>query len=554
MKSQVVLIDCENFTLAERTLAAVLQGVVNRSGPKVFLVNGCNSWISSLRTDKVSPAAFSDGFTETYPSTDHIWLTELSRYGFEFVKTSLYDAICAFKSEFRGLLRFDEISRHTAALTACGLYDLLPVDEETHQKYAAALDGLKVEIDYTGQFADPLEAQGYAVTNLLEKTTDEFVSSYFCEAENSTLQSDYAVMKRAFCYDLNHVTASNLSHAEDEAKSYSKRDEELLIPILNHVKPFGFLWGWGRGGENAIASITAERGIVLLCANMPNASFFAGIPASGKKLAQRRAEPAKIKAENKMYIAFMVNEGDTYKSAATFWNFGSWHHTVAHRDLKINWGVDGLVFRLFPFLHSYFYENATDSDYFFSATTAYGYIHPDFLRKDLIFPYAEKVREMLEFTDTKYFDPWWFSVRDETGEERKWDFLAATGAKGITQWNSANTTLYEGGVPIICSDLYYPFSKAFGKDNGERAKVIANTLMTAREKQGADRPFCTVVYGGDPYAFSLIAEALPKEKFEIVRLDELFAIANHSKDLLTGLSAEYDLKGDVGSWDPTSAQ
>lgn len=567
----VLVINCGDFDVYERTLVTAFQGIVNRDGPKIYLLTEQTSWINTIDRQQDGSAAYPEGFTDKYTitGTEGVMLDDFTAmYNLKPQTVTLDQAIEAYKDKIAGLIEYDVAvkdesgelianpARTNAVITAAGVYTCLPVTPVLMKKYES-LSNFDTLINMKGKFESKLQATKWAVDTLLDKCSTKFVSSYFNEGENGTFQNDYAVMNSAFCYELAAIVPENMDHvfadASIDKNSYNPTEASLLNQILEHVEDYGFVWGWGAGGENGQASVTALHGIELVCANMPNGSFFAQLKPDRTEWTQpSTVNEDEVTPENKFYIAFMTNEGDSYKAMASLQNHGSWKQN-ARGTMPINWGTDPLVLDLFPALADYYLSEATENDYFFAAAAGYGYIHPFYLPVDMQDGYAEKVKSGGEKYRLNTIDIWWFTMHDENGTEVQWDWLEKTGMRGLSLWNSADTTQFHNDIPVICSSLYYVDQKISNGTQAYKAGVVAEALKKSRSQMGK-KTFCTVIYGGTPEFFANIMKNLPSDDFEAVPIEELFIIAEKSKSTITSVSAKYDIEGSAGAWDPTTQQ
>ena len=567
----VIVIRCGDFDLYERTLVVALQGIVNRDGPKVFLYTEKTSWINEVDRMGDGSDAYEKGFTDKYfqTGTEGALFDDMTKiYGLEPKEATLNEAIETFKEKFAGLIDYDisikdkegkltsNPGRTNAVITAAGVYTCLPVTNKLIEKYSA-LSQFETLINMKNKFTGRLQATNWAVDVLLEKCSTEFVSSYFNEGEGGTYQNDYAVMNSAFCYELAAILPENLDHVLSDsainADIYDPTEAGLLDKILDHVDDFGYVWGWGLGGENGQASAAPLKGLVLVCANMANGSFYAQLKPQRTDWQQAvRTDKNSIQVEDKFYIAFMTNEGDSFKAMASLQNHASWKQN-ARGDFPISWGMDPLVFNLFPSLADYYYGQATEKDSFFFAAAGYGYIHPYYLPVEMQDGYANLIKENGQKYGVNSVDIWWFTMLDADGNEIQWDWLKKTGMTGLTLWNNDNKTTFEKGSSVIRSALYYTDEKVGTGTHEHRAGVVAEKLKAARAKMGK-KTYCTVIYGGTPEYFYDIYKNLPADDFTIVSVEELHAIAQKTGSRLSATTAEIDFTANAGSWDPTTQQ
>jgi hypothetical protein len=72
--------------------------------------------------------------------------------------------------------------------------------------------------------------------------------------------------------------------------------------------------------------------------------------------ARRRFDPSAVKLENRCYVTFMVNEGDTLKWMGSVMGAGRWLEPGRGR-LPINWGISPFINEYYPGLMEYYYRN-----------------------------------------------------------------------------------------------------------------------------------------------------------------------------------------------------
>jgi hypothetical protein len=296
-------------------------------------------------------------------------------------------------------------------------------------------------------------------------------------------------------------------------------EQALLEKLLSQINPFSPVYGWGKPEEqNFIRSINRFK-LVGICSSVPNNSFFAALPASPASTFRQKGVPLdenSVTVEPKVYVAFMVNEGDTLKTANGLMGDGAWIQPE-RGTIPINWGIDPLLVRHFPALMGYYYSTMTDKDYFFAAASGWGYTHPVLLPQDALAPYAELVRKGGELSDVRFIDIWYVNGLKKNGEY--YPFLKATGMKGLTLWsNEQSVENTDFGMTIINSNEYYTL-----KDPAKFADRLVSDM------NGVKSPWFIVVYGamdhGTPYKFAEVAKRLPTDRFKVVKLDEFFAAA-----------------------------
>lgn len=162
------------------------------------------------------------------------------------------------------------------------------------------------------------------------------------------------------------IVSGNLAHVFEDASvsesDYNLAAEELVNRILAHIDDYGFIWGWGQGGKNELASLAALHGIELVCANMSNSSFLAVLPIDPTDFTQlNRTDQTAVILQNNAYVSFMMNEGDTYKAMANLYG-GSWNQS-ARGDFPSAWGIDPLVWDKFSLFADYCFGRSATNDY-----------------------------------------------------------------------------------------------------------------------------------------------------------------------------------------------
>lgn len=539
--SEVWLLDAGQFSSEEKLAAYTLQGLANRTEPRMFIRLGIASrWMGFdyRRTAKTHGPLWNpqviDAFEKKYPSIEDYWVEYLSRDGrFRFKPTTLAELIGAMGSQLKGCILYESIKTDCSAVcTLAGLEDAVPLTPSLRTKLVAEGVNLPVVFDYVAvrsTFSKDrdlrLEAHRWALDKLLPQChKDGLISrdrTYGLDEHDSIMDIDLAVQNRWFVYDLNHAATENNPVNPVKVNPIEKA---LLDELLSQITPFSPVYGWGRPGEeNFIRSLNRHK-LLGICSSVPNNSFFARLPAPATSFKQRGGHRNVNNVDlepDKVYVAFLVNEGDTLKTANGLMGVGSWIQPE-RGTLPLNWGIDPLFNRHFPALMAYYYATMSDNDYFFAATSGWGYAHPSFLPSDSLLAYGKLVKQGGELADVRYIDIWHVNLLRKSGLFHP--FLQATGMKGLTDWdgNQQSVTYTDYGLTIIKSDQYYTL---------DDPKTFATMLVD--DIKSIQPPWFIVVYGarghGTPYKFSEVAKRLPTDRFKIVKLDEFFSAAEKAK-------------------------
>ena len=545
--TDAIVVDVEKLSPEQRLAILALQGIANRNGPRVFLQTGeAIRWNQiDYNRDKgdTGGRAWGEEDAKTlgskYRNTCDYWMDYCTSIGMATFKPATFAELYRqLEPELKGVILYEKLNDDLCiAGTMAGVEDAVPLTPELRDELEKELgralpvvfDVRTLRVEYP-EGSDPrIEAHKWAIANLLPKCDRSAALSrdktYGQDAHDILIDSDLAIRNRWFIFDLTYMSEETRLGKNDKPHpvwGFEPPDKELLVSILQSLKqPFPPVYGWGRPYESALIRRLAINSAVKICTGNGNASFFQSMPLQTDSFRQIVPHAENPPLENKVYVCFAVNEGDTLKYLTGLINGGGWLQSQ-RGTLPINWGMDPLLYEKFPGLVSHYYKTATPNDYFFSAPSGWGYLAPFMLPAKQVPFYGSFVKKGGEIADTRYIDVWWMSELRQRG--LFFPFLSSMGMRGLTQWSGRQEVEYApDGTPIIHSNFYYAQF---------RPEVLAAKIRTVGEQMGA--PWFVFVYGGSPFWFSRIADHLPKDRFKVVKMDEFFEAARQARGQVEG--------------------
>ena len=334
---RLVALDATRMPADERLLAMTLQGVVNQKQPRVFLIVEFKDakWLDVIRADG-------------YQTTDCPNLAAL---------------IAMFRPELSGAIVYDPAQPHTINLATmlAGLNHAPIATAEQARRY-----GLKIVEDLRGRFTDPMDAYDWALDNLWPRLQHRAIA---CMAPTWVAPRDYLVQFPMFTFWFDCQTS----------KPLSPRQALFFERLLAKMQPHGAVYGWWQEGEDGgigegrgVTTSSQYAQITVCTVGANNLSLHSGLPMPGR-LTQKPIKFGSL--DKKVYVSFLVSDGD---------NFGMNLYAVIARQwsqqmrgkVPIGWGVCPTQVELTPVAMKYWYQTATDND-FFVTMDGLGYIYPD---------------------------------------------------------------------------------------------------------------------------------------------------------------------------------
>lgn len=518
--------------LNEEETAAILslQGLVNREKPQILVLpkdkggfGGRGYKFQDTNMQRDGLAALSQETLDKYASLEDVWEEYYSKeYQYTFEPIDFEDAFSTFASFYRGSVKYGGI--HAAAgiaiaTTICGVSDAIPVTQGLIDKYPV-LKALPVITDLTSfHFKNRKEAHRWAIDEYLDQTSKDYAYSYW-QHERNFYTIDYAIAHKLFSFLLSFASEKN-----PQGGVYDKEEADMLDEIFAHLNPGSIILGWGESEEYIIQARCGEGGHALICTNIsPNLSFHAAVPADITQLKQKRQlNEEQVNVENKIYISFSINEGDTYKSVGNLMMDGAWLHEK-RGQIAFNWPTNPKILQMLPGLAQYYYNSMTENDYFTVPTSGIGYFDATFSTEEARALYAAKSKEAAAYADQHYIDVWWNGFQGND----KW--IQSMGMKGYTSWTDKQQVWYFSAIPRIESELYYDL---YYPPTQRKASNMATYIKTQTESI-TDRPWFVHVYACDPTFAAEVMRNLPADRFQAVCMDEFFALAIKAKSKVQG--------------------
>lgn len=380
----------------EACAVASLQGIINRSGPELYLFARGNSrpryWLDILSTG----GRWLEGRVET-PHTD------------------LAELVTLAGDRLKGAVIWDPAvpASVNVATTAAGVLDGVVLSPELADAHLAAW-GLPVLLDLRGQFTGAEtgsaknDAYRWAVRKYLAKGLCS--SRFLCLFEDSfgtreqgllryVMTRDWAVYQRSFVFDLSPW--ADEVPADDPGQRLGL-DNETYTMILaevhkqaagRHMTELTGFFNFGKysnveGHPSRHDPVPTEWESVWLMSpyncfqNTVSSDCFnqsLHSQALRRPLAQHPAvEPVKV--EKKTYLCVLMAD---YDSATPLYEFLPNHwHSEGRGKLPLAWGINPNLLDTYPDLIEYFYSTATPQDTFTSDASAAGYMNPNRIRPE----------------------------------------------------------------------------------------------------------------------------------------------------------------------------
>lgn len=329
----------------EQTAFNVLQGVVNRAKPRVFLVHDVEDahWLNWLR-DRGDVDAI------------------------EWVGS--YEILDRFRTKLKGCIVTDPSLPATTnvATFLAGLNDSVVVSPDLVESFR-----LPVVEDLRGRWSHPVEAYRWAFDRLFASANRSAIAHL---NPHSSRLRDYMAEFAVFTFWL---SGTNDDEGEKEVAFARELFERTgpAVPVLG--------W-WGAHGQGLSKGIGEQRGVDLAseyglftvcmawdgyCEGTTNLSVHSGTAATFRQ----KAGPPPPPLEEKVYYALLRTDGD----GTNFWRqeFLKRWWDPERGSIPMNWPVGPSVCELMPDILEYFYAHASSDDYFMAAVSGLGYIHED---------------------------------------------------------------------------------------------------------------------------------------------------------------------------------
>jgi hypothetical protein len=336
--------DVSRLTADEQLMFAALQGIVNRSGPRIYLEGEV--------TDTTSATWLSDGVVPIRTAT-----------------VPPYELLTRFARYVRGLAVWDPklaIDTENVATTIAGLRHLLPVSPALASKLEAPPYNLKVRIDLRKQrFASNAQAYNWALTRFGWPRTR--VLAWL--GGNSNGLRDLIVACRGFVFQANPESDASLVRqilgaypAMIPVFGYPCLGDQISrssgVPICEPI-------GVGQISSSGKYLIPADLAVNLT------------VHAAFQATRQHPSWDARVRIPDrgKTYVTFVISDGDNVGYNEEYLRGTQWTDP-AHGSIPIGISISPWLGVYAPRIYHYFVHAMTPDDALIAGPSGAGYVYP----------------------------------------------------------------------------------------------------------------------------------------------------------------------------------
>ena len=329
----------------QQLLLTSLQGIVNRTQPRIYLISG---------------------------DTDRFWLQQMQAQGSTDEPIEVADALSlvqTFRASIKGAVVPDPkvyLSPSIAASIA-GLDDLVVATPAL-----AAQLKLPIKADLRGRFKNDAAALRYARVTLLPRL-NPYLSICLDPPMLGNGCMDQIIAARGLAFWITGPKQQDKPGADMSAELGELKEIFARQPLNSIVR--GFWWhGEGNGlDESAGVSLGSRFGKVTVVSDyVHNFSVLSGVPRASLK---QKPQPAAPQLDSsKVYIAFTMSDGDNLSTWPGF--FRKYFEDPLHGSFPVGWGMAPGLLDCAPTIAQWFYEHAAPSDEFICDVSGAAYIYP----------------------------------------------------------------------------------------------------------------------------------------------------------------------------------
>jgi hypothetical protein len=462
--------DLTSFNWDMRLTLSCLQGIVNRSQPRLYLIHDRYDelWLDWLRergdVDKVEWLEVGEVFERFLPLVPRMFLTDPSVPASINVATML-------ASVYDGLVATPRISQQ------------FKIDTFTDpQAPGKGLDLRALE------WKKDVDAYRWAFQKLDSHLSHQAVTVL---GPQEVALRDYLVE-----FKLPIFWISAAGDVAKNPKASSEEEIDFAREIMMKWPPNIPCFGWPNSGDKE-AGIGEDLGIKLIseCAKFtPCTAFDAYSPTvgnlsvhSGTTAKLRQSVPPVTLQRDKVYFCFIRSDGDG-------WNFQRHYYRKLFDDPKhgtvpVGWQLGSTAFDGQPDILDYYYKHARPGDCFVNALTGVGYIHEASYAEG--YPPEQRAaiwREYLQLS-AKYrqkIDASVISTYQEMTPERLVSIASMPGIKGVfSNYGRTDKTTFDNlaslvnGVPVFRAINRPPFVLTYAPAARRDAeKFMINEITT----------------------------------------------------------------------------
>ncbi len=356
----------------ERIMFCTLQGIVNRTQPRILLYN-----------HNEEPRA-------TWPSAHSLRVVTIA-------STRAYSLVKLFQDEIKGLVLYsNELTNHYSNLAATigGLDRLLPVTAEIRAKLIENGMDFPVVEDLTKlTLSTAVDVYTYLYDNYWSRCNHRLLIS---ERPNIPYVHDIGAACGSACVWLDPRTTS---------------ERQLLDKMLKDMTPGrDFVLGWYPEERSGVGEAT-KYGLSTVPADFfENTTVYTAV----NKPIVIPPVPKRPKLENKVYAAVYISDGD---------NIQYCQHAMAkifeqggRGKMPMNWTISPSLADIAPMMLNYYYGKATENDCFVSGPSGMGYAMPydahnsryyaSSSNSTLITPYTQLTQRYIEKAGLRVITIW----------------------------------------------------------------------------------------------------------------------------------------------------
>jgi hypothetical protein len=462
-------IDISSASNAEIDLFTSLEGIVNRTQPRVVCISTVNG------------------------EGEFTWL---NLHNLTINPITGYNAILKYQTNFIGLVVTDPNQPDTLnlATTMAGVNNELICNPSLLQILTNSPYNLPITDDLRGRFANKYGVYGYLYTNYWPQCTHRILAGMETNLDGNFRDYLVATMTATVWLDPGSVS----------------QDATMMALFTSQMTPANCVYiGWVPNEGNDVPWL-ANYGIPVVASDyFVNGSVFSGV-ASPINIP---AIPPPPPLQNKVYVALLLSDGDNAQymqhAMKINWENGS------RGSVPIGWTVDALAANLDPAMLNYYWSTATTNDCLISGPSGAGYARVEHWSSANLAAFASIADGYLQRSGLRVITVW-DSVNSGIAKAYATNCPSLL---GLTDQNGTYNTVNLGLRTIAETPTY-----------ASTIAQMTNAITSAAAGWNGTAPVFLVAQADAwnlvPSDLLTVANALATNKFVFIRPDQLFMLAN----------------------------